>query len=524
MRLFRACLLLGVGALSGCDLAPHYQPPHFIVPASYQGANGFSVAVPADTLNRGPWWELFGDPVLDRLETEASANNPELQAVAQDYVQARDLAAEAESGLFPQLGTQGVLSDNKQSFNRLFRGNPYTPNIESSNEIEAAASWEPDLWDEIRNRARAQKNLAQGTAAEVASARLSLQAELATDYLALRGLDAEDAVYARAIGYYSQAVRITRMRLQGDISSGLDLARAENQLAAAQALRTQDQADRAILQHAIADLLGISASAFALPPEVDKSIVMPDIPSSVPDALLQRRPDIAQAERSMAAANASIGVARAAFYPNGVINTFVGFEDRGFNLVSLPNSLWSIGVSLTLPLFEGGLRRAELQRAWSAYAQTRDTYRATVLSAFQEVEDALTLTQQLKTEAAEQREALNAALTAQKLAFTLYTGGLDDYLDVVVAQETALSSEIAVVDLKTQRLQASVQLIRALGGGWSTQDLPTERQVMPFSPLNLSPGRTPRPAPGGGPLESPASDDLTGASLQAANGSTERGD
>ena len=217
----------------------------------------------------------------------------------------------------------------------------------------------------------------------------------------------------------------------------------------------------------------------------------------------------------MAAANTSIGVARAAFYPNGVINTFAGFEDRGFNLLSLPNSMWAVGASLTMPLFEGGLRRAELQRAWAAYAQTRDDYRATVLSAFQEVEDALTFTQQLKTEAAEQQQALNAALTAQKLAFTLYTGGLSDYLGVVVAQETALTSEIAVVDLQTQRRQAAVQLIRALGGGWSTQDLPSEKQVMPFSPLNLSPGRTPRPAPGDGPLESAVSDDLTGTRLQA---------
>jgi multidrug efflux system outer membrane protein len=515
MGLSRACLLLGLSALSGCDLAPSYHPPHFILPVSYRGSAGFSVATPADALNRGPWWELFGDPTLDQLEVAASENNPNLQAVAQQFIQARDLAGEAESGLFPQLSTQGLLSDNKQSFNRLFRGSTNTPNIESSNEIEAAASWEPDLWDEVRNRARAQRNLAQGAAAELASARLSLEAALASDYLALRGMDAEEGVYNQAIVYYGEAVGITRMRLQGDIASGLDLARAQNQLAAAQALETQDEADRAILQHAIADLLGISASTFSLAAETNAKVMMPSIPVSVPDALLQRRPDIAEAERSMAAANTSIGVARAAFYPNGVINTFAGFEDRGFDLVSLPNSLWSVGASLALPLFEGGLRRAELQRAWAAYAQTRDDYRATVLSAFQEVEDALTLTQRLKTEAAEQQEALEAALKAQKLALTLYTGGLSDYLDVVVAQETALSSEIALVDLRTQRLQVAVQLIRALGGGWSTQHLPSEQQVMPFSPLNLSPGRAPRPAPGSGSLETSASDDLTGARLQA---------
>ena len=418
--------------------------------------------------------------------------------------------------MFPQLGAGGTLSENKQSFNRLFRGNQYTPNIESSNEIDSTASWEPDFWDEIRNQARARKQLAQGSAAERAAGQLSLQAELASTYMALRGLDSEEAIYHQAINYYSTAVNITQMRLSGDIASGLDVARAKNQLAATEALETDVEANRAVLQHAIADLVGVSASSFSLPPEADNKLTVPGIPLEVPAALLQRRPDIADAERSMAAANTSIGVARAAFYPNGAINAFTGIQDDGFNLLSLPNSLWSVGASLTLPLFEGGLRRAELQRAWSAYAETRDNYRAIVLAAFQEVEDALTLTQRLATESAQEQDAVNAAMTAQKLSLTLYTGGLTDYLNVVVSQEAALTAEIAEANAKTRRLQAAVQLIRALGGGWSTADMPTEKQVMPFSPLNLAPGRTPRPSPGDGARETLGSDDLTGASDPAA--------
>jgi NodT family efflux transporter outer membrane factor (OMF) lipoprotein len=512
MQFARVSSLIGLTVLSSCDLAPIYQPPHFILPESYQGSAAFSIATPEDTLSRGPWWQLFGDPTLDQLEDEASKNNPDLQALAEQYQQARDLAAEAESGLFPQLGAQGSLSENKQSFHRLFRGNSYTPDIESSNEIESTASWEPDFWDEIRNRARAQKQVAQGSAAELASAQLSLQAELASEYMALRGLATEQAIYQQAIGYYGTAVNITQQRLAGDISSGLDVARAENQLAAAEALQTDAIANRALLLHAIADLVGVSASSFYLPPETDAGIVVPAIPSQVPASILQRRPDIAEAERSMAAANTSIGVARAAFYPNGVINAIAGFQDNGFNLLDLPNSLWSVGAALSLPLFEGGLRRAELQRAWASYAETRDNYRATVLAAFQDVEDGLSLTQLLSIEAAQDQRAVAAATRAQSLSLRLYTGGLSDYLDVVVSQEADLTAEIAQADVETRRLQATVQLISALGGGWSDAQMPSEKQVMPFSPLSLG-SDSDSPPSEGNRLEPTYSDDLTGSSV-----------
>ena len=488
--LARGVCLGAASMLCGCDLAPLYRPPHFILPASYQGSGPFVVARPQDQLGRGRWWRMFGDPVLDRLEDQLDAANPTLQAAEETYTQARDVAAEARSGLYPQLNAQGDLSENKQSEHRLFRSGTSGPNEETSNDIEGAAAWDPDFWDRIRNQTKFAKEQAQATAAEVATARLSLETELASDYMALRGLDAQHAVYGQTIGFYQKAVSITQQRLSGQIASGLDVARAQNQLAAAEALDTEVLAQRALLQHAIAVLAGITPSGFMLPMIADARLIVPGIPSGVPSELLQRRPDIAQQERDMASANALIGVSRAAFYPDIRLSAVSGFEDSGFNLASLPNSMWAVGAQAVLPLFEGGLRKAELQRSWSVFAQASDNYRATVLNAFQQVEDGLVLTGRLATEAAQQQQALQAALKAQTMTLHLYTGGLDNYLDVTVAQIAALTAEIDEVEVQTRRLQAAVSLIGALGGGWSTADLPTPNQTLPFNPLspNSDPG------------------------------------
>ena len=323
---------------------------------------------------------------------------------------------------------------------------------------------------------------------------MSLQAELADDYIALRGLDRQLAIYHASIAYYEQAVRITMQRLQGRIGAALDVARARGQLNSTQALLNGAVGNRAVLQHAIAVLVNVNPSSFSIPEAAAERLTAPAVPVGVPSSLLQRRPDIAGAERQMASANAEIGVSRAAFYPNITLSANAGFEAAGFGLASLPNSLWMIGASAVMPLFEGGLRRAELQRSWSQYAQTRDNYRSIVLSAFQEVEDGLALTTNLQAQAQQQSQAVAEAGKAQTLTLQLYVGGLTNYLDALVAQQTELTALTTEVQVEVSRLQASVGLIRALGGGWSTADLPSEDGVLPFGPLDYAGNdRHPRP-------------------------------
>jgi outer membrane protein, multidrug efflux system len=490
-----APILAALAALCGCDLAPVYRPPQYVLPASYQGSPPFKIAHPLDTLPRGPWWERFNDPLLNQLEQQLTAENPNLAAMAEQYTQARDMAAEARAGLFPQVTANGLLSDNKQSQQRLFRPpNTDQPIREASNQILMGASWEPDFWSQIRNSTRAQKRLAQSSAAALAAARLSLQAELANDYIALRGLDRQLAIYRASITYYEKAVLITMQRLQGRIGAGLDVARSRGQVASTQALLDGTVASRAVLQHAIAVLVNVTPSSFSIPEVAAERLTAPAVPVGVPSSLLQRRPDIAGAERQMASANAEIGVSRAAFYPNITLSAAAGFEAAGFSLASLSNSLWMIGASAVMPLFEGGLRRAELQRSWAQYAQMRDNYRAIVLSAFQEVEDGLALTTNLQAQVQRQSQAVTEAGIAQTLTLQLYVGGLTNYLDVVVAQQTELIALTAEVQVEVSRMQASVGLISALGGGWSTADLPTEDGVLPFDPLDVKGNdRQPRP-------------------------------
>jgi outer membrane protein, multidrug efflux system len=481
----RLCTALAAAAvLSGCDLAPVYDPPHYLLPDSYQGSGAFRVAQAPDSLSpSGDWWTLFGDEQLNRLEEQLIRENPNLAAAAEVYTQARDLAAEAQSRFYPQIGVQALVSDNLESANHLF-SSFNQPRQEGSNAIEGTASWEPDFWGAIRNGAHAQKRLAQASAADLATARLSLEAELAYDYIAVRGYDAELEVLRESIVAYQKAVEVARLRSEGKIASGLDLARALSQLDSAQALETETKLQRDLMQHAIAVLVNAMPSGFAIAPVNAFTLTPPPVPAGVPSQLLERRPDIASAERHMAAANAEIGVSRAAFYPNITLSAGAGFENDTFNLLSLPNSLWSVGAGAMLPLFEGGLRRAELQQTWSQYAQTRDGYRSIVLASFQEVEDGLSLTQRLATEVAQQRQASDQATQALTISTMLYQDGLDNYLSVAVAQVTALAAQTAEVQLLSRQLQASVSLIRAIGGGWTLQSLPTEKQTLPFGPLD----------------------------------------
>jgi multidrug efflux system outer membrane protein len=472
------------GALASCDLAPHYTPATMMLPDTYAGAGPWQRAHPQDTLPRGPWWTAFGNPTLDELEAKVGAANPDLAAAVQSLIVARNLAAEAESGLYPQLSAGFSPTENRSSRDRLFLSpNSDAPLQESSVTIDAAASWEVDLWDKISNTARTQKIQAQAAQAAVASLDLSLQAELANDYIALRGLDRLAHVYDDTISYYRTAVGITTMRLNDNIGSGMDEGRAQNQLTSAEAALTDTQSQRQVMEHAIASLVGIPASSFSLPDQAEAPLSIGTIPTGAPSTLLQRRPDVAEAERQMAAANANIGVARAAFYPDVNISAIAGATAAGFNLIDLPNSMWSVGSSIALPLFEGGLRRAQLAGAKADYERTRDVYRSTVLTAIQQVEDQLSLSQLLNTETAQLRQSEAAAQKVEDLSFQLYKVGTNNYLDVVVAQSAALLAEISRVSTETRSLQALINLVRALGGGWRTAQISSEHATLPFDPL-----------------------------------------
>lgn len=474
---------LAVSALTCCDLAPVYQPPVYAIPDSYQGTSPWEIAHPGDDIPRGAWWTSYGNPTLNDLESKVP-DNPNLMIAEEAFVQARELAAEAEAGLYPQIGVNGQASQNRQSPTRLFRApNSTAPLVEPSVQVDAAASWEIDIWDRIRNEATSRERLAQAEAANLAAVKLSLQAELANAYMTLRGLDQQALLYRQTAAFYRTALNITRARLGDQIGNELDVARAEAQYGGAVALLYESAGQRAVALHAIAVLIGVSANGFTLPTQQDIPLILPNIPTGLPSELLQRRPDIAAAERYMASANAEIGVARAAFYPNISLGGVAGTQDSGFNLFSLPNAMWSIGSAIGLPLFQGGLRRAELGFANSAYQQTRDQYRSVVLSAFQQVEDQLALNDFLAREAAEDKVVFTASARAQKLALQLYRTGVGNYLDVVVAQVTLFQAATTQLNTDIRVQQASVNLVRALGGGWNAKELPTEKQVLPFDPL-----------------------------------------
>ena len=338
------------------------------------------------------------------------------------------------------------------------------------------ANYELDFCEQVSNAIRSGRDLAQATAADLENTRLLLHADLADDYVELRGFDAEIAVLRSNTAAYQRAVTLTQNRFQGKISPLLDVTRAQTQLDTAQAQLTDVQSRRALVEHAIAVLVGLPPAELSLPPE-NWRLKMPNLAPGLPSTLLERRPDIASAERQVAAANATIGVTRAAFYPTISLNLIYGFMDSGFNLFTLPDDFWAVGPGLVLPLFEGGLRRAEVGAAIGAYKLAVANYRATVLAAFQDVEDNLALIRLLGQEQKQQDAAVAAAQQTLAMSLNLYRDGAINFLDVVVAQTAALQAEETATDLRTRHLQASIGLIRALGGGWSRQDLPAPKGI-----------------------------------------------
>jgi NodT family efflux transporter outer membrane factor (OMF) lipoprotein len=443
--------------LQGCNLAPHYQVPATAPPAAaYQETGPWTPAAPADAAPRGPWWTVFGDPTLNGLEERIEQASPRLAAAVARHDQALAEARIARADLFP---TVQANADGERA-----RSLQYGEEHDYAG--GGSLSYEVDLWGRVRNNVAAGRADAQASAEDLASVRLSLQAELAEDYLQLRGLDAQLAVLRQTTDAYAQALDLTERRFAGGASSELDVGRARTQFADAQSQLDQAGADRAQYEHAVADLVGEQVSGFSIPP-ADTQTDPPRIPIAAPSLLLQRRPDIAAAERRVAAANARIGVARAAQYPSLQLGGSGGYEAIAGTLLSVAGPVWALGPAMSaLTLFDAGRHRAEIARTRAVFDEAAANYRQTVLDAFRDVEDQLALANRLARAEDREREAVAAAARTDQLAAVQYKDGAVDYLQVVVAQTAELTARRDAIELRTRRLLAGVDLIRALGGGW----------------------------------------------------------
>lgn len=465
----RARALAGIAliaALAGCSFAPAYHPPVTPAPVAFKEAGPWMPAAPADTASRGDWWTLYGDATLDRLEAQLATGNPTLAAAVGRTDEASAYLAEARAGLFPHIGLNTSITDNRQSDNRPLRGRDQ-PDLYPADTVGGEAGYELDLWGRVRNAVAAGRAEATASADDLAAIRLSLEAQLASSYIALRGEDRQLRLLSATVDAFAKADAMTRRRFQGGIASGIDTGRSGAELADAQAQLADVQSARALTEHAIASLVGVPASSFSIPAAAIEMQV-PEIPVGLPSTLLQRRPDVASAERQMFAANAEIGVAKAAFFPSISLGGQGGFQNTGLpGLFTAPNIFWSIGPSAVLNLFDGGRRRAQLAVARAAWTQATARYRDRVLTAFQEVEDGIARVHHLGVESAAEDRAVREAGQTEALSLNRYVKGAVTYLDVVTAQTTALRTRREALRLETVRLQASVGLIRALGGGWS---------------------------------------------------------
>lgn len=461
----RRAALLALGMmLGGCSFAPPYRPPTIATPAAYKEAGAWTPAAPGSA-PAGAWWRAYGDATLNGLEERIEAANPTLAVALARHDQARADLLRIGADRYPTLGLDADFTRNRQSDNRPLRS-ANQPSFYGADTIAVGAGYELDLWGRVRNAVAAGRADAEASADDLAGVKLSLQERLATTYVTLRGLDQRIALLSATVDAYARADAMTKRRFASGIASGLDVSRSGAQLAEARARLFDARAARALSEHAIASLVGTPASSFAIAPATP-DLALPAIPVGLPSALLERRPDVAAAERRMAAANAGIGVAKAAFFPAITLTGGIGFQNTGMDgLVSAPNLLWSIGPGAVLDLFDGGRRRGDLALARARWEEATARYRATVLRAFEEVENGLAELHHMEGEAAARDEAVRQAGQTEALAMNRYEKGAVDYLDVVAAQTTALHARLDALDLRTRRLQASIRLNAALGGGW----------------------------------------------------------
>jgi NodT family efflux transporter outer membrane factor (OMF) lipoprotein len=460
--------------LAGCNVGPDYQRPSALgtnaMPAAFTGktaANGidWKAAQPSAHVSRGPWWEIFGDPELNRLETLASSNNQQLVAAMANFEQARALVKVSRADFFPQISTAPSVNRVRTSAHSQ-TGSSQTFNTFS---VPIDASWEIDLWGRVRRSVEGASARMTAAADDLESAKLAIQAEVAIDYFTLCSLDAQRVVLEETVTTYQHALNLTQKRRQSGIATEYDVSLAETQLKSTQAQLPAVNLQAANLRHALAALCGQPAPGFVISVPQTTPTAPPTVPVEVPSELLEHRPDIAAAERRMAAANADIGVATAAFYPSLMLNGFAGYQSIGAStLFDWPSRVWSIGPSLQMPLFTGGRNRAQLAFARSGYDGAVANYRQTVLSAFQDVEDQLAAQHLLALQYDSENAALLAARRTLEISNTRYKGGVITYLDVAIAQSAALGHEQTVIALRASRLSAAVSLIKSIGAGWST--------------------------------------------------------
>jgi NodT family efflux transporter outer membrane factor (OMF) lipoprotein len=476
----------------GCTVGPKYVRPPVQTPPGYKEipqaaakeSEFWRTSQPKDGTNRGKWWKVFNDPQLDELEEKASLSNQEIIAAAANFQAARALVREARAQYFPTITTNPSITNERPSpaqFGGLRAGTSTGVSLTVSSytnySLPFDASWEPDFWGRIRSGVKSNVYAAQASAADLENVRLSVYAELAADYYELRAQDSLKELLDSTVNAYQEALNLTRAQYRAGLGSDEAVAQAETQLKTAQAQDTNLGILRAQYEHAIAVLVGEPASTFSLPAKPHPTNP-PNIPAGVPSELLERRPDIAAAERSMAQANAQIRVAKTAYFPAVLLSAAGGFgNSSASNWFTWPSHFWSVGPSLAETIFDAGLRRATMQQYRASYEATVANYRQTVLTAFQQVEDNLASLRILSQDLEQQDAAVEAAARSLQEATVRYKAGLDPYLNVISAQTILLNDEQTAVNFRMQQMVASVQLIKALGGGWDTAQLPSPNRL-----------------------------------------------
>lgn len=478
-----ASLLLVVAA--GCKpVGPDYKRPEYQAPPAYKEIGASTVvpppnpaggswqpANPSDGMLRGNWWEIYNDPQLNKLEERVPANNPNLRQALEAYLAAREAVNVARANYFPLVSADIGLSRGRVSQNRP-TGSGAPTSARGDFLLGGQASWEPDLWGRVRRSVESARDIAQADAAVTAGVELSLQAELAADYFALRGLDSQSKLLTASVSDLERQLELTQQRFSGGVVTAADVEQARTELDTVRAALVDIGVARAQYEHAIGTIANYSLPEFSIPPS-PLEIPLPKIPTGVPSQLLERRPDIAAAERRTAAANAQIGIATSAFYPNISLGVSGGFDAASPGAwLQGPSSLWSLGAQAAQLLFDAGQRRAFTREAQHNYEAQVAGYRNTVLLAFNDVEDQLSGLRIMEQESGVQQRAVESAQRSFDLSNQRYKGGVTSYLEVLTAESTLIQNQRTAIELETRRFLNSVGLIRALGGGWDTTKLP----------------------------------------------------